>query len=192
MRPAVLEERDIGERALIEDLISESEQHALVDWSLAMRPYLAENGPGRAYRRIEQMPGVPVLYHVVRARLEAAIGLPDGCEVEPIFGWYLSIISHGGAVHPHIDPTPEGRRHLRCNLFLQLPESGGLPIIRGQAVPMTERSLLAFFPSEEGHSSQGVRGARTRIICSFGYLTPVNFHLPDFSAHRTISASMAT
>src|SRR5207249_3400891 len=78
----------------------------------------------------------------------------------------------------HIDSTPPGRRHLRCNLFVQLPIVGGFPIVEEQSVEVEERMLLAFYPSEKRHSSQAVQGDKWRIICSFGYLVPLDHVLP--------------
>jgi len=168
-----------GRRTLIHDFITADEQAHLVSWALPLRPHLEDNGPGRTYAKVDALPHAPPLYDAVQHRLATRLAIPLEALPEPIFGWYLSIISEGGAVHSHIDPAPAGARHLRCNLFLQLPHEGGLPLIMGTPIPVRERSLLAFFPSEERHASQAVAGDRWRIICSFGYLTPPDYVIPS-------------
>jgi hypothetical protein len=168
----------LGRRTFCADVISTEEQSVLVEWALEMSPLLKANGPGRTFLKVPDLPFAPPEYETVRARIEALLNLPPETDPEPVFGRYLSVISEGGAVHPHLDPTPDNRRHLRCNLFLQLPDEGGLPIIARREIPVRERSILAFFPSDEWHSSQAVHGPYWRIICSFGYLTPLEYAIP--------------
>ena len=71
-----------------------------------------------------------------------------------------------------------GRRHLRCNAFLQTPRSGGMPVVEGEMHVVGSGDLLAFFPSEKRHRSKAVWGDVARVICSFGYLVPLDFRLP--------------
>ncbi|KQS51703.1 MULTISPECIES: outer membrane protein assembly factor BamB family protein [unclassified Sphingomonas] len=160
-----------------QDFISERERNELVAWAVRMRPHLQANFANRQYRQTDTLPELPQVYTTVRERLERSARLADA-EREPEFGWYLSVIESGGAVHSHLDPTRPGRRHLRCNLFLQLPQAGGFPVIEGQSRPLGEGDMLAFFPSERRHRSEVVGGDRARIICSFGYLVPENYALP--------------
>ena len=155
---------------------SEVERGELLKWALAMRPHLGANGRSRQYRQTDDLPNRPAAYEVVRRRLEGVLNL-DNPEREPIFGWYLSIIDKGGAVHNHIDPTKPGQRHLRCNIFLQLPQAGGFPIVGGYKHPVGPGDLLAFFPSEKRHSSEVVSGSNPRVILSFGYLTQMHYRL---------------
>ncbi len=172
------------EIAIRRGFLSEDERFALRDWAFRMRPLLHANGIERAYLKTDQLPALPEVYTKVRHRLQHVLGL-DGFEQEPMFGWYLSIIGESGAVHGHLDPTPAGYRHLRCNMFLQVPSSGGHPVIEGKVYPVRDGDLLAFFPSEKRHRSQEVKGDLARILCSFGYLAPLTYQLPSFSGeHR--------
>ncbi len=168
------------------DFISEEERQHLLAWGLRMRPHLKANHAHRQFRQTDALPELPQLYTEVRLRLERLLGL-GGAEREPLFGWYLSLIDQGGAVHSHLDPTRPGRRHLRCNLFLQVPGSGGMPIVEGRVQQVRNGDLLAFFPSERRHCSETVEDGRVRAICSFGYLTPVRYRLP--SAGATVPAT---
>lgn len=165
---------------IVPDFITEAERTGLLAWARAMRPHLKANpnGDNRYSRRMEFLPRVDPLHAAVRLRLQRQLGLPDDIAPEPRFGWYISIIGAGGYVHMHQDPTPEGMRHLRANLFLQLPFHGGRPAVERNIYPVAERSLLAFFPSERRHFSEPVYGRRRRIILSFGYLVPADYVLP--------------
>lgn len=169
-----------GDLITLRGFISPSERRELLAWANEMDPYLKanKNGAGRRYNRIENLPRIANIHKRVRLRLQAFLGVPPDATPEPIFGWYLSIISDGGAVHPHQDQTEPGMRHLRCNLFLQLPTSGGEPVVADEVIAVEERMVLAFFPSERLHSSQAAQGERRRIMCSFGYLVPDTFRLP--------------
>ncbi|MCW3836389.1 hypothetical protein ACFQ1E_10815 [Sphingomonas canadensis] len=165
--------------------VSETERRALLAWARAMEPHLRANATAstsgnapRRFRRVERLPRIDPLYTAVRLRLQHALGIPADAEPEPQFGWYLSIIRAGGLVHLHIDSAPPGKRHLRANLFLQLPYKGGLPVIETRARQVAEGMVLAFFPSERPHMSQPVFGRRRRIILSFGYLVPGDYALP--------------
>jgi hypothetical protein len=176
-RPSVRRYLD-GDLITIPSFIGPPQRQSLLDWALAMEPQLQLNGPGRRYRRVEHLPWIPDLHRQIRDGLQAFMGIPVNAEPEPAFGWYLSIISDGGAVHRHRDPSPPGQRHLRCNLFLQTPTEGGRPIIADQPIDIEDGMLLAFFPSERLHGSEPVGGDRLRVLCSFGYLMPDTYRLP--------------
>lgn len=166
----------------LKDFIDVEMADRLVAWAMNMRPHLTKNGPSRTFSKVQRLPRVPPLFRKVRFRLQQCLGLPDDIQPEPMFGWYLSVISEGGAVHTHLDAAPEGMRHLRCNLFVQLPETGGYPIIEETVTPVDERMILAFFPNERRHSCEAVEGERSRIICSFGYLVDKAYALPSAEA----------
>lgn len=178
-RPGV--ERHLGgELITVAAFVSPPERRELVAWVRAMEPHMRANanGAGRHYQRIENLPHTPNLHRRIRLRLQSFMGVPPDAPPEPTFGWYVSIISDGGAVQPHRDWTAPGMRHLRCNLFLQTPEGGGRPVVADQPIDVEERMFLAFFPSEQLHASEPALGERRRIICSFGYLVPESYRLP--------------
>jgi hypothetical protein len=169
-----------GELITVPAFITPPERRELLAWAKAMEPHMRANasGAGRHYQRIENLPHTPNIHRRVRLRLQAFMGVAADAAPEPVFGWYVSIISDGGAVQLHRDPTPPGTRHLRCNLFLQVPESGGRPVVADQPIDVEERMVLAFFPSEQFHSSEPAVGSRRRVMCSFGYLVPESYRLP--------------
>ncbi len=159
----------------IDGFVRPDEADALLRWALRMEPFLRNNGPGRHFLRIHQLPERPDLHAAVAERVRARVAGHDDSVLEPMLTNYLSIISESGAVHPHTDSAPAGTRHLRCNLFLQLPDAGGRPIIGAAEVDVTERGLLCFFPSSALHASEPTEGARKRVMLSFGLLVPEGF-----------------
>ncbi len=163
---------------VVPDFLSAEERKRLTGWARAMRPHLIGNGPRRYWRRMRWLPRVDPLYDAVAERIQRFLALPPDTPREPSVGWYLSIIEEGGIVQPHTDLTPEGMRHLRANLFLQLPYRGGYPIIEMKARKVAPGTLLAFFPSEMRHYSQKGTGRRRRILLSFGFLVPAAYELP--------------
>lgn len=162
----------------VADFITVEEQRTLLDWAVTMEPHLHANGPSRAFRQIDALPHVDPLWDTVRQRVTHAMDVADGAVVEPLIGHYLSIIAGGGAVHRHKDPTPAGTRHLRCNLFLQLPAEGGRPIVLDTPIAIAPRMAFAFYPSEMRHGSERVGGDVPRVLLSFGYTVPADHRLP--------------
>jgi len=163
---------------IIQEFITEIEQRVLIDWEEQVRPFLRHNrrGPERLYEQVQNLPIVPAEYNSIRRRLQAMLTLHDD-DREPEFGWFLGSIGAGGFVHEHLDRSRFGRRHFRCNLFIQTPECGGEPIIEGIVQPFRERMLLCFFPDLQRHRSNVVAGLKRRIVCSFGYLIDINCDL---------------
>jgi hypothetical protein len=155
-----------------------AECRALLDWALSMEPHLKSQVEGRAFRRVSKLPVQIPLFAAIGQRVRERLGLGDAAVEEPNYGWYLSIADAGSFIESHRDKTPPGTRQLRCNLFLQLPESGGLPIIEHAPMPVAAGTLLAFFASELGHSSQPVEGRGQRILLSYGYTVPGEYVLP--------------
>jgi hypothetical protein len=167
------------ERIVLPDFISEADRLHLLDWALSTEPYLRQNGPARQCKKTDRIPTVNARYHAVRLAVQRHMALPDDTAPEPDHGWLVSIIKAGGKVHPHIDSAPVGMRHLRCNLFLQISESGGRPVIDSVPIDVAERMLLAFYPSERKHWSEPCAGARARVMLSFGYVVPADYRLPS-------------
>jgi hypothetical protein len=163
---------------IIPDFITRFEQSVLCDWARQMIPLLNPNplGPYRRFREVQTLPWRPDTYVGVRKRLQKLLDVSDH-EKEPSFGWFLGMIEAGGSVHEHKDPAQPGTRHLRCNLFLQLPRAGGEPVIDGVPYRVSARAVLAFFPSEVPHSCREVNGPVPRLLCSFGYAVPASYRL---------------
>lgn len=165
--------------------VDTDETAELLRWALLMEPHLRTNGPGRSFLRVHQLPQRPALHAAVAERVRGRVAGHADSVLEPVLTNYLSIIQASGAVHPHTDSAPPGTRHLRCNLFLQLPDAGGRPIIGGLPFDVAERTLLCFFPSSSLHSSEPAAGLRRRVLLSFGLLVPQDFGFQAQSVIRS-------
>lgn len=146
--------------------ISETERHDCLAWALDQRLFLRKNGTGRQFLQMDRLSYVPAGYAVIGERIKAML---PGAIQEPILRDYLSIIDTGGQIHPHCDPAIPGYDHWRANVFLSLPDSGGMPVVEGQSYPVAPGDMLMFTPNQHKHWSESV-GAGKRIILSYGFL----------------------
>lgn len=159
--------------------LSSADCQTLLDWARGMPPHMIRGSDtDRYFGKLADLPDVPMLCTEVRLRLENLFGL-DGIAVQEVrHGWFLSIGNAGSLIRPHHDLPPDGKRILRCNLFLELPVEGGWPVIEDVPFDVRPGTLLAFLPSELLHWSQPVLGATPRVMLSFGYTVPGDYLLP--------------
>lgn len=132
---------------------------------------------------------LPAVFWAIRARVVARLGL-DGLDEDPYKGSFLTYLLPGGRVHEHRDRRIEldgrGVSVLRCNVLLERPEGGGMPVIGGQELDVPERGAWAFYPTELVHAATPVSGDRHRVTLSFGFLVhPHEFSARHFRVSRT-------
>ncbi|WP_051707105.1 hypothetical protein [Nocardioides aequoreus] len=117
---------------------------------------------------------LPEEFWAVRTRVVSRLGL-EALPDDPYKGSFLTCVSPGGDVHTHKDarlpldgspPLPL----LRCNVLVQRPEGGGLPVISETLIEVPERGVWALHPTELMHGATPVVGARERITLSFGFV----------------------
>ena len=95
-------------------------------------------------------------------------------QIEPLFGNFIGNHYLDGAhTHEHTDPAPRGFEHVRCNVMLKKPQSGGNPVIDGEEFEVFEKSLWLCVASKEQHASTPIKGGE-RLIFSFGGLVETN------------------
>jgi hypothetical protein len=127
--------------------------------------------------RVEAEPDqLPEEFWNVRTRVQELLGLIE-LDEDPYKGSFMSLIEPGTGVHQHRDDRlvvkGETNLILRCNVLLQKPDAGGLPVFDGRIqVNISDRGMWAFFPTELVHASTTVIGARNRGLLSFGFLVP--------------------
>lgn len=91
---------------------------------------------------------------------------------EPLFGNFIgNHFGDGGAVHPHTDPAPHGFHHVRCNIAVEMPEFGGMPVNNGVIDTVHTGDVWITFASIEKHWSTPMRGGQ-RVTLSLGALVP--------------------
>jgi hypothetical protein len=83
----------------------------------------------------------------------------------------ISYIGKGGKIHCHIDPTLGGYDHIRFNLFLSVPQKGGLPIYNGITIPVEIGNYIKCNSSKYFHGCETVYGNIPRIVISYRIYT---------------------
>jgi hypothetical protein len=116
---------------------------------------------------------VPEAFWTVRTRVidRLRIGhLPD----DPYKGSFLTSVTSGGDVHTHKDARLpiDGKECAlyRCNVLVQRPEMGGMPVIEGTELDIPDRGMWAFHATENVHRATEVDGPVARVTLSFGFV----------------------
>jgi hypothetical protein len=156
--------------------LSGSEHSVLLGWAEEQLAggQLRTNNHGehrycKSYEQSDCM--VPAIFWDVRSRAVSSFSVTE-YEDEPLFKCFLGCNTEGGFVHRHVDPSPPGKHHIRMNIMLSKPLSGGEPVIDGRKIQIEERDLWCFYPSFMPHESLPVRGSRKRFVISIGILVP--------------------
>lgn len=152
------------------NFINEDQQKILLDWANDCKNSLDsnQNGNGRFFREINELPYVSPLLNDVARFIEKKIikknFLPD-----PIFKTFLSFNYPGAAIHRHIDLNVDGYTHTRFNLLIQVPHLGGDPVYNDVEFKIYDRMLWCCEAGKYYHASTPVNGNNSRINISFGY-----------------------
>jgi hypothetical protein len=190
-----MEIRALPERhevVVVPRFLTAAEHEALLRWALGEfgRGRLLPNkaGPGRYFARYtDSDPALPDAFAAAKARAIRGFDIAS-FEEEPRFRCFLGCNTEGGFVHPHVDQEPPGRHHIRLNIMLSKPDSGGLPIVDGRPLAVGETDLWCFHPAALRHGSTPVAGSRPRFVLSIGLLVPAVFEGPlapeDIEAYR--------
>ena len=107
---------------------------------------------------------------------------------EPTFEDYFGYITAPGFIHQHTDPELPRHRHVRINVNLSCPESGGLPTNDDIACQVAMGDAYITFASLVRHGSTRVAGNIPRITLSLGFQVPMKIideqHMPIYRAWR--------
>ena len=122
----------------------------------------------RNWAKVEDLPKVPKEFFLVKERIIKFFDLLEAKD-EPSFSSYVSCVDRLGQIHQHRDLVEKGFKHFRCNILVQKPKKGGLPIIDGDVLNVEEGDLWAFNPDRHLHGSQVVLELPIRINYSFGW-----------------------
>jgi hypothetical protein len=156
--------------------LSEAEHAALLEWGEERFSdgYLVPNANGRHrfFKSYDEGdPEVPAFFWDIRRRAVSMFSVAD-FEDEPGYKCFLGCNTEGGTVHRHTDPSPPHQHHVRMNIMISKPLSGGDPVIDGKVFEVKERDLWCFFPTVMPHESTPVVGKRKRMVISIGILVP--------------------
>jgi hypothetical protein len=164
--------QSIGKTYYYPDFIKEDERLIIMDWALRNESYLIPNptGPFRRNQLFKLIPEKLELLDEIKGRIIEIEELSDKW-FEPYRGDVVSIQRNGGKVPEHIDHNPydETLYSRRYNVFISLPENGGLPIYDGVVLNVVEKCLLKVESGLIKHSTTVINGEIPRIILSYGF-----------------------
>lgn len=139
-------------------------------WAEAKYKAFRPNGFGRQYGDLGRIDlGAPDEVWEIKRQVVEANGLV-GAEQEPMFKDFCGYITEGGAVHPHTDLEHNGKQHVRFNVLVSKPESGGVPVQDDIELFVEEGSVWKCVASQTKHWCTPVVGSKPRIVLSYGFL----------------------
>lgn len=163
---------NVGTTYYYSDFITDRERDIIKDWAIRNESHLIPNptGPFRARQLFELIPEKLELIEVIKNRIIDIEELYDK-SFEPFRGDFLSIQRNGAKVPNHIDHNPEDKTlySRRYNVFISLPELGGLPIYNNETLHLEEKCLLKVDSGIVNHSTTTIQGQIPRIILSYGF-----------------------
>jgi hypothetical protein len=164
--------QQIGSTYFYDNFISQEEQEIIREWALRNEKYLIANptGPFRVKQLFEKIPEKLELLNDIKRKIIEIEGLHNN-KFEVFMGNFISIQRNGAKVPTHVDYNPEDTtlHSRRYNVFISLPEKGGLPIYDEEVLNVTERTLLKVESGVIPHSTTQVEGEIPRIILSYGF-----------------------
>jgi len=162
----------VGQTYYHNDFITEEERIIVKEWAIRNEQYLIPNpsGPFRARELFEFIPEKLDLLNEIKERIIEVEGIEEEL-FEPFRGDFVSIQRNGAKVPEHIDHNPENKTlySRRYNVFISLPEKGGLPIYNGEVLHLSEKCLLKVDSGLIPHSTTIIEGNTPRIILSYGF-----------------------
>lgn len=156
-------------------IINNSEKETLLLWIYSNKNKFCKNNAydNRYYLKIDN--NFPKLFLDIKQRIISIEKIENYKEENIYFGDLISYIETNGKVHRHMDLTIKNYHHCRYNVFLSLPEKGGLPIYNNKIIHVNEGEFIKCFSSLYYHESQKVIGNKPRILISYGFFIPNMF-----------------
>jgi hypothetical protein len=163
---------NIGNTYFYPDFISDFERVKIEEWALRNENFLIPNpsGPFRARELFSKIPEPLGLLLEIKNRIIEIEKLSDN-EFSAFRGDFVSVQRMGAQVPTHIDHNPKDPQlySRRYNVFISLPEKGGLPIYDGKLLEISEKSLLRVDSGLLPHSTTKIEDDKVRIILSYGF-----------------------
>lgn len=150
-------------------IISNEENKKLLMWIKENLDKFKPNiiSPHRNYLNLDVNIKFPILIKKIKKRILVNENISDYIDNSP-YGDYIGYITNNGKIHRHIDPTIEGYDHIRFNLFLSIPEKGGMPKYNNEIVKIQKNEYIRCNSSKEFHECETVLGTKPRIVISYG------------------------
>lgn len=160
--------------SLHDDCIMTTEQQKeIVEWVKINYTYFKSSGYNRYMQLLNYFDDVPKCIWEIKNRIVDKELLHEFQE-EPIFKDSIGYMMDGGQLHNHVDPNPinEELYHTRFNVYVQIPNKGGMPIYNNNLYQLKEMTYICCRSGIDYHSCEKVEGERERIVLSFGFLLP--------------------
>lgn len=156
-------------------IISSDERKEILKWVFDKESYFIPNpfGENRKYLNLYQDDlNQPDLIFEIKKRILKEEKVEEYVD-ENIIGDLISFNAEGGYIQKHTDPTIEKYKHIRYNLFLSKPYSGGDPVYSGKIMQYEEECYLTYRVDTNLHWSLPVIGKKPRIAISYGIYLPI-------------------
>lgn len=142
--------------------------HPIVTWANKTHKFFRPNGFGRQFGILEDFIAPSEVWEIKR-QIISTYDLQSS-EQEPMFKDLCGYITDGGAIHPHSDPDHNGKQHVRFNVMVSKPETGGMPVQDGIDIVVQEGDVWRCDASRVMHWCTPVVGGKPRIVLSYGFL----------------------
>jgi hypothetical protein len=154
---------------LLTSFINENETTQLNDWLKHIKHFKRNaNGELASFSLLSDLNNVPSVVDVVRNK---CLRITGRCLREPVFQDFINEILPSGYVNNHTDATRDGYKHIRFNILLQKPLSGGNIIFNGKQIQQNVGDCFVLNTSyEHGVSKVNDRVSYRSIV--FGFLIP--------------------
>tara|TARA_B100000287_G_C20488772_1_gene724181 strand:+ start:12 stop:566 length:555 start_codon:yes stop_codon:yes gene_type:complete len=117
---------------------------------------------------------LPDLFYEIKKRIIKKYNIPDdNWRDGPKLSDYIQIITEGGSIPQHKDENGIGNEHLhfyRYNLFLSVPEVGGIPVYDGKSINVKPGDLVLCESGNTFHGATEVEGKIPRIIVAYSFM----------------------
>lgn len=152
-------------------IITVEEQKFLLDWIFRNEHKFIYNSAGkyRKYFPLKESEDFPILFSEIKERILEKENIFNW-ETDSFFGDIIMFNEPNGFIHEYINPSIEGKEHIRFDLFLSKPIHGGDPICDGELISFEERMYLKYNANRNYHASLPVIGNKPRISVSYGIL----------------------
>ena len=152
-------------------IMSIEEQKIIVDWTIKNYHRFNKTGQNRQMQQMDQLKDIPSIVWDIKQRIIELEKLHEYRQ-EPMFRDAIGYMSEGGQLHKHTDPNKDGLIHTRFNVYVQIPEKGGLPVYANKKIVLKERNYICCRSGLDLHYCELVEGPKARIILSYGFLLP--------------------
>lgn len=149
-------------------IITELERIKMLVWVFANKNRFIQNpsGPYRKYLSFSDCEDIPKIFFDVRNRIIEKEKIKKYF-TEQKLGNMITWVSKNGFIHKHNDSSIGGYEHMRYNLCLLSPMSGGKTIYNNQVVDIKECNYVRCH-TKFYHETEVITSLKPRICISYG------------------------